>query len=87
MLIDQLQMLETMTPIEFLAFRDYITPASGFQSLQFRIIEMRLGLKDECRSSFKTKYFTETMFKHEQSDELKTAVNEESLLIGLEASV
>lgn len=38
MLIDMLQGLQTMTPVEFLAFRDYITPASGFQSLQFRLI-------------------------------------------------
>lgn len=36
--------LETMTPLDFLDFRDYLTPASGFQSVQFREIELRLGL-------------------------------------------
>ena len=33
-----------MTPLDFLDFRDYLTPASGFQSVQFREIEFRLGL-------------------------------------------
>ncbi len=83
-LIDQLELLESMTPMEFLEFREYLTSGSGFQSLQFRVIEMKLGLTDRFRSSFKTKYFTETMFKGEQSFELKQAVNEESLLIRIE---
>lgn len=86
MLIEMLQGLETMTPVEFLAFRDYVTPASGFQSLQFRIIEMRLGLTDNFRQSYKTEYFTKTMFKGEQSRELKKVVEEESLLTLLEVS-
>lgn len=87
MLIEMLQGLETMTPVEFLAFRDYVTPASGFQSLQFRIIEMRLGLTDDFRQSYKTNYFTDTMFKGEQSRELKKVVEEESLLTLLEVSL
>lgn len=73
-----------MTPTDFLSFRDYITPASGFQSLQFRIIEMKFGLTDQFRESFKTEYFTKTMFKGEQGSELEKAVNEESLLIIIE---
>ena len=36
-----------MTPISFLAFRDELNPASGFQSMQFREIEFSSGLKDE----------------------------------------
>ena len=40
----QIGILETMTPLDFLDFRDYLTPASGFQSVQFREIELRLGL-------------------------------------------
>jgi tryptophan 2,3-dioxygenase len=36
-----------MTPISFLAFRDQLNPASGFQSMQFREIEFSSGLKDE----------------------------------------
>ncbi len=42
----QFSILETMTPLDFLEFRDYLIPASGFQSLQFREIERRLGLRN-----------------------------------------
>jgi tryptophan 2,3-dioxygenase len=45
-LIQQIHILETMLPIEFLAFRDRLKPASGFQSGQFREIEFVSGLKD-----------------------------------------
>ena len=45
-LVTQLTVLETMTPIDFLAFRDHLMPASGFQSAQFREIEFLAGLKD-----------------------------------------
>jgi tryptophan 2,3-dioxygenase len=44
-LLDQLRVLETMTPLDFLEFRDLLVPASGFQSVQFRLIENRLGLR------------------------------------------
>src|SRR5437763_14498884 len=43
LLIQQLEVLETMTPLDFLDFRDFLIPASGFQSAQFRLIEIRLG--------------------------------------------
>jgi tryptophan 2,3-dioxygenase len=48
-LIDQLRILETMTPLDFLDFRDFLFPASGFQSIQFRMLENRLGLKSDTR--------------------------------------
>uniref|UniRef100_A0A7S1THA6 Tryptophan 2,3-dioxygenase n=1 Tax=Compsopogon caeruleus TaxID=31354 RepID=A0A7S1THA6_9RHOD len=44
-LSDQIRVLETLTPQEFLDFRDYLFPASGFQSFQFRLIEIKLGVK------------------------------------------
>jgi tryptophan 2,3-dioxygenase len=47
LLINQIHILESMTPISFLAFRDELNPASGFQSMQFREIEFSSGLKDE----------------------------------------
>lgn len=43
-LVGQIDILETMTPMDFLEFRDYLYPASGFQSAQFRLIENKLGL-------------------------------------------
>jgi len=45
-LVDQIHILETMTPISFLGFRDELNPASGFQSMQFRELEFSSGLKD-----------------------------------------
>ncbi|HEX6559469.1 MAG TPA: tryptophan 2,3-dioxygenase family protein, partial [Longimicrobiales bacterium] len=42
-LIQQLTVLETMTPNDFLSFRDHLMPASGFQSVQFRALEQRCG--------------------------------------------
>jgi tryptophan 2,3-dioxygenase len=47
LLISQIHILETMTPVRFLGFRDELNPASGFQSMQFREIECSSGLKDE----------------------------------------
>ena len=46
-LIDQVGVLETMTPMDFLDFRDLLVPASGFQSKQFRLIENKLGLDQQ----------------------------------------
>ncbi|MFI5006972.1 MAG: tryptophan 2,3-dioxygenase family protein [Solirubrobacterales bacterium] len=48
-LVDQLHVLETMTPLDFLEFRDLLVPASGFQSWQFRLIENKLGLRSAGR--------------------------------------
>ena len=45
LLVQQISVLETMTPLDFLEFRDYLFPASGFQSVQFRQVENRLGLR------------------------------------------
>ena len=48
-LIHQIDILETMTPMDFLDFRDMLRPASGFQSWQFKLLEAKLGLKFEYR--------------------------------------
>ena len=54
----QVDILETMTPMDFLEFRNLLQPSSGFQSLQFRIIEAKLGLKMEQR--YKADYYKNT---------------------------
>lgn len=51
-IIAQLPILETMTPLDFLEFRDYLSPASGFQSVQFRLLENKLGLKSAQRLQY-----------------------------------
>lgn len=52
LLVNQVTVLETLTPLDFLDFRDFLYPASGFQSVQFRLIENKLGLKPEGRLPF-----------------------------------
>src|SRR5438552_2032624 len=61
LLIQQLEVLETMTPLDFLDFRDFLFPASGFQSVQFRLIEIRLGLARDARLSYADKPFDQTL--------------------------
>src|SRR5205809_2952789 len=46
-MVAQLDILETMTPLEFLSFRERLAAASGFQSDQFRQIEFVLGVKSQ----------------------------------------
>ncbi len=48
-LVQQIDIMETMTPMDFLDFRDMLRPASGFQSYQFKVLEAKLGLKYEHR--------------------------------------
>jgi tryptophan 2,3-dioxygenase len=48
-LVSQLDILETMTPLEFLSFRERLEAASGFQSAQFRELEFLLGQKQPAR--------------------------------------
>jgi tryptophan 2,3-dioxygenase len=45
-LVSQLDVLETMTPLEFTSFRSFLASASGFESAQFRELEFLLGAKD-----------------------------------------
>jgi len=52
LLIEQITVLETMTPLDFLDFRSLLTGASGFQSAQFRLIENKLGLRPESRVTY-----------------------------------
>lgn len=47
LLVKQIHILETMSPVDFLHFRDSVSPASGFQSAQFRELEFLMGIRDE----------------------------------------
>ena len=51
-LIDQIRILETMTAMDFLEFRDDLFPSSGFQSAQFRVLENKLGLQTNERINY-----------------------------------
>jgi tryptophan 2,3-dioxygenase len=50
--VEHFRVMETLTPQDFLAFRDKLIPASGFQSFQMRELEIVLGLEDEQRLDY-----------------------------------
>ena len=52
LVIKQIFVMETLTPLDFMDFRNYLFPASGFQSLQFRMIEGILGLEESQRMTY-----------------------------------
>ena len=76
-LVQQVDIMETMTPMDFLDFRDMLRPASGFQSWQFKEMEARLGLKYEHRHG--QEYYT-SQLKPEEVIIIKDAEKQTSLL-------
>jgi tryptophan 2,3-dioxygenase len=76
-LVQQIDIMETMTPMDFLDFRDMLRPASGFQSYQFKIIEAKLGLKFEHRHA--QAYYTSQLNENDIAL-IKQAENENSVL-------
>ncbi|XP_012678908.1 tryptophan 2,3-dioxygenase B [Clupea harengus] len=57
LLVDQFAVLETMTAMDFYDFREYLTPASGFQSLQFRLLENKIGVVDSLRVPYNRRHY------------------------------
>jgi len=79
-----LEVLETMTPMDFLEFRNLLIPASGFQSVQFREIEIKLGLKTHDRELVDREFFLGRL-NQEDRKKLMELENSPTLLDGLEA--
>lgn len=76
-LVNQIDVLETMTPLDFLDFRDMLRPASGFQSMQFKELETMLGLKVEERHG--REYFT-SQLKPEDAGKIYEEAKHKSIL-------
>src|SRR5467141_2613853 len=72
LLVEQIEVLETMSPQDFLAFRSQLAPASGFQSVQFREIEFLSGLKEP-------KYLARIEATPEEMSRLRRRLDEPSL--------
>ena len=66
LLILQINVLETMTPMDFLEFRDYLYPASGFQSGQFRLIENKMGLSQKQRLTYNNQDYKKSLTPEDQ---------------------
>lgn len=76
-LVHQMDIMETMTPLDFLDFRDLLRPASGFQSMQFKVLEARLGLRMDHR--FGKQYYT-SQLKPEHKAEIEALETMPTLL-------
>ncbi len=83
LLIEQIRVMETMTPLDFLDFRNYLFPASGFQSFQFRVIEALLGLPSEGRLTYNNAPYS-SVFSEEEQDILK-GLEQNNMLSAIEA--
>jgi len=70
--------LETMTPHDFMEFRHHLSPASGFQSFQFRLLENKLGIKQEQRSKYNREHYMH-VFTPDEIEQLKVSEVEPSL--------
>jgi tryptophan 2,3-dioxygenase len=82
----QFDVLETMKPLNFLDFRNFLYPASGFQSKQFRIVEAMLGLKMEGRhmpEHYKNVHTHKGGFHQQDFEEITAAENDLSVLQGV----
>ena len=77
-LVGQLDILETMTSLDFLDFRHHLSPASGFQSHQFRKLEVMLGLKIKKRHQFGGCPY-HAQFEGEKKEEILNLEESESL--------
>src|SRR5215216_3806357 len=74
----QMSVMETMTPLDFLDFRDLLRPASGFQSIQFKMIEATLGLEYQQRHG--QNYYL-SQLNQKDIELVKEAESKESLLV------
>mgnify|MGYP001211611750 CR=1 FL=1 len=83
-LIDQIRVLETMTAMDFLEFRDDLFPSSGFQSAQFRLMENKLGLLNDHRIMYGGKDYT-SVIKEQEKSAVKSSEEEKSLFELLES--
>jgi tryptophan 2,3-dioxygenase len=79
-MVQQIHVIETMRPIDFLGFRNQLTPASGFQSLQLRLLETIAGLTEDQRITYGGQdYKTFAGFPQEMIDQLDAAAKAGSL--------
>ncbi len=83
LLIEHIRIMETMTPLDFLDFRSYLFPASGFQSFQFRKIENLLGLPEKERITYGGHHYA-AFFSEEEQKELHHIAIYKNLFLAIE---
>ncbi|XP_002198679.1 tryptophan 2,3-dioxygenase [Taeniopygia guttata] len=84
LLVEQFSVLETMTALDFFDFRYYLSPASGFQSLQFRLLENKIGVPQSLRVPYNRRHYRDN-FKGKDHELLLQSEQEPTLLQLVEA--
>uniref|UniRef100_A0AC34Q5P6 Tryptophan 2,3-dioxygenase n=1 Tax=Panagrolaimus sp. JU765 TaxID=591449 RepID=A0AC34Q5P6_9BILA len=79
LLADQILILETMSPLDFVEFRKYLTTASGFQSLQFRLLENKLGVQSDNRVKYNQQNYRQVFTSDEEVNALRDSETSPSL--------
>ncbi|NXL01972.1 T23O dioxygenase, partial [Mesembrinibis cayennensis] len=79
LLVEQFSVLETMTALDFFDFRYYLSPASGFQSLQFRLLENKIGVPQSLRVPYNRRHYRDN-FKGQEYELLLKSEQEPTLL-------
>lgn len=72
LLVDQFAVLETMTALDFYDFREYLSSASGFQSLQFRLLENKIGVAENLRVPYNRRHYRDNFHGQESQALLQT---------------
>uniref|UniRef100_A0A1I7X6Y7 Tryptophan 2,3-dioxygenase n=1 Tax=Heterorhabditis bacteriophora TaxID=37862 RepID=A0A1I7X6Y7_HETBA len=81
LLVDQIIILDTMSPLDFVDFRKYLTPASGFQSLQFRLLENKMGVRPDRRIKYNAQHYKNVFLEEEETAAVNESEKDPSLLI------
>lgn len=68
-----------MTPLDFVEFRAYLKPASGFQSLQFRLMENKLGVRSDLRVNYGKCNYVKVFQDKNNVNSIKNSESEPSL--------
>ncbi|NXA88477.1 T23O dioxygenase, partial [Melanocharis versteri] len=84
LLVEQFSVLETMTALDFFDFRYHLSPASGFQSLQFRLLENKIGVPQSLRVPYNRRHYRDN-FKGQDYELLLQSEQEPTLLQLVEA--
>lgn len=80
LLVDQFEIMETMTPLDFLEFRGFLEPASGFQSYQFRLLENKFGLHPDFRIQYNQQNYKAVFDNPKHKELIEKSLDELSLL-------
>ncbi|KAJ1374342.1 Tryptophan 2,3-dioxygenase [Parelaphostrongylus tenuis] len=79
LLADQITILDTMSPLDFVDFRKYLTTASGFQSLQFRLLENKMGVRPERRIKYNALHYKNVFLNKDELMAIEKSEEEPSL--------